>query len=176
MRWLWYKAGKFWRQATAGALSPEAEAAVRAQLTAAEYDLFGRYGHGDQWHGYRVMQALREAGQTHPALLKAALLHDVGKTRVRYTAVQRSYVTVFKRLWPRRVREWAALPREGLRPWQWSFLVQAHHPQWGAEMAAEVGCGDTAVALIRRHQDPLGEVCTAEDELLAHLQWADNQN
>jgi hypothetical protein len=55
---------------------------IAAVLSPGELALFRRFSNGDQQHGYQVMRMLLAAGDDHPALLAAALLHDVGKTQL----------------------------------------------------------------------------------------------
>ena len=170
---IWYRISQFWRQITAGSLPPSAWQEIEAVLSPPERELFRRFALGDRWHGYRVMCTLREAGHTDPDLWVAALLHDVGKTRVRFTAVDRSLEAVCRKLMPGRVQQWEQGQPTG---WQRPFVVRARHPAWSAEMAQAAGSSPTAVSLIRRHQDPLPQPTSHEDHLLQLLQWADDQN
>ena len=171
---VFYRLGQFWRIVTAVPLSPLARQEVRATLSDAEYALFGRYALSDQWHSYRVYRMLCEAGYTHPDLLTAALLHDVGKTRVSLTVWHRTWIVLGQLFWPSKLATWG----EGeARGWKRPFVVKAQHPEWGAEMAAAVGSRALAVALIRQHQDRVPETADTEiAHLLRPLQWADDQN
>lgn len=173
---LLYRAGQFWHQITASPLTAEALQEIEVQLTPAEFALYGRYSAGDQWHTYRVLRMLSEAGHTDAALLKAALLHDVGKTRAGFGPIQRSIVSLVEKLLPRTAASWGQTDWEEATWWQRPFVVSERHPEWSAEMAAAVGCSDTAVVLMRRHQDKIAFVQNKEDQLLFYLQWADNQN
>jgi hypothetical protein len=170
---MWYRISQFWRQITAGSLPPSAWQEISACLSPAELALFHRFDAGDQWHGYRVWQMLRGAGHMNRDLAVAALLHDVGKTRARFTAVDRSIESLLRRLFPRKAQVWE---QGDVGSWRRPFVVRAHHAEWSAAMAERAGSSPTAVSLIRRHQDPLPEILTSEDELLRQLQWADNQN
>ncbi len=155
-------------------LPPTAWQEIQAVLTPAECDLFQKFATGDRWHGYRVLCTLREAGHADPDLWVAALLHDVGKTRAQFTAVDRSVEAVLRLMFPRRVHRWE---QGDLHSWRRPFVVRAQHADWSAEMAQAAGSSSTAVSLIRRHQDSLPSVLTNhEDRLLSYLQWADDQN
>ena len=148
--------------------------AVTAVLAPEELTLFQRFSLSDQQHGFRVLGTLHRAGYTQPALLKAALLHDVGKTRYELTVWERSLAVLLAMVWPQRVDVWGQGEAKG---WQRPFVIKAQHPAWGAEMVAAIGGEALAVALIRRHQDVLPEADeTEEDQLLRLLQWADDQN
>ncbi|MCB0034388.1 MAG: hypothetical protein KDE51_10230 [Anaerolineales bacterium] len=171
-----YRAGQFWRLLTARPLTAVAQKDVQAQLNLEEYLLFQRYSVGDQWHGYRVMCMLREAGHSDGDLLTAALLHDIGKTRVRFTAVERSIVSVISKVRPQMVKRWEQLELHQVKWWQRPFLVNAQQPAWSAEMALAAGSTPRAVLLMKRHQDKLNDIVTEEDQLLFYLQWADDQN
>lgn len=169
-----YRLAQFWRHLTAGPLPPEAWAEIESVLSPAELALFKRFAPGDRWHGYGVWCTLREAEQKQADLAVAALLHDVGKTRVdKFTAVERSMEAVLRLLFPQRAQGWE---QGDVQSWRKPFVVRAHHAAWGADMAQSAGSSDTAVALIRRHQDPLDNIQTEEDRLLSYLQWADDQN
>lgn len=173
---LWYRVGQFGHQVTARPLSGERLKEVAEHLTPAEMGLYGRYDAGDQWHSYRVLKMLCEAGHNDPALLKAALLHDVGKTRVPFGPIQRSIVSLVEKVLPETAASWGQMRLGEASWWQRPFVVSEQHPQWSAEMAEDVGCSETAVALMRRHQDKITFIHDKEDQLLFYLQWADNQN
>ena len=120
------------------------------------------------------MSQLRQAGHTHPDLLTAALLHDIGKTRIDLQVWERVWIVLAKRILPRAIRQaWGAGAATGLKR---GLVVRAQHPAWGAEMVAAVGGRPLAVELIRRHQDKITAVVSEADQLLQLLQWADDQN
>ena len=120
------------------------------------------------------MKTLQAANHIHPDLLTAALLHDVGKTRVPLSVWERSWVVVGQVIWPKKTAVWG---QDAPLGWKRPFVVKAQHPAWGADMAAAAGSSELAVGLIRRHQDNVPETAVSEmDRLLRHLQWADNQN
>lgn len=169
-----YRVGQFWQMLTAEPLPAGVHRQVAAALPPAQLDLFDRFSANDQWHSYRVYQMLRETGREHPDLLTAALLHDVGKTRVSIGILERSLVVAMSLIWPERVRAWGSGAATG---WKRPFAVKVQHPAWGAEMAAAAGANPLAVSLIRRHQDPLPPPPHGlEDRLLGYLQRADDQN
>lgn len=172
--WFFYRLGQFWRALTAAPLSSMAQQEVAAILNAGEASLFDRLDAAGQWHSYQVFCTLRDAGYTQPDLLVAALLHDVGKTRCPLSLVERAVIVLAQAIWPGKTAAWGQ--GEAVR-WRRPFVVKAQHPTWGAEMAQAAGSTPLAVALIRRHQEPLPAIAySAEDSLLRRLQWADDQN
>jgi hypothetical protein len=169
-----YRLWQFWRNLTAKPLSAEALREITAVLTPTELALYQRYTLADQQHSYAVFCALKRAGHIQANLLAAALLHDVGKTCYPLSVWERSLVVgAMAILMPRRVKNWEQKEAVG---WQRPFVIKAQHPQWGAQMAEQAGSHPLTIALIRRHQDKMGEIITEEDRLLQHLQWADDQN
>lgn len=168
-----YRLRQFWQLVTARPLSPAAWQEIEGVLTPAEVALFRRYTPADQRHAYRVLRVLRAAGQDHPDLLAAALLHDVGKTRYRPRAWERVLGTVAERLFPGRIERWGAGEPRG---WRRPFVIRAQHAAWGAEMAAAAGSSPLTVTLIRRHQDKAVAADKGETAvLLRQLQAADDQ-
>lgn len=169
-----YRLRQFWQNVTAAPLPGDAWNEIESVLSPAEVALFRRLAASDRRHSYGVMQTLRSADHTHPALLAAALLHDVGKTRVPLTVWDRTLIVAAETAVPRRSAAWGQGTPHG---WKRPFVVKAQHAAWGAEMAAAAGSRSLTVALIRRHQDPLPEAVEHEEDRLLHwLQWADEQN
>src|SRR5690606_10928256 len=82
---LTYRLQQFWRLIRVQPFPQEAWTEVQAVLSPQEIALFRQQVTADQTHGLRVSRTLREAGESEPHLLAAALLHDVGKCRVRPT-------------------------------------------------------------------------------------------
>jgi hypothetical protein len=157
-----------------GWLKPIDDALAREYLTQAEFHLYMRMSRSERQHHLRVLQDLLSNGHTHSALLKAALLHDVGKTRFTFGLPQRIVVVVVKKLMPQRFQKWGSGDPAG---WKRSFVISMQHPQWSAEMAAAVNVPALAVELIRRHQSPLPDAPQSEaDHLLLLLQAADNRS
>lgn len=170
-----YRLWQFWQELWARPLSAQAWRHVAAHLTPAELALFRRFARSDQVHSYRVMQTLLAAGHDDPHLLKAALLHDVGKTRVRLYVWDRVLVVLGKALFPGKMAVWGQKRPSG---WRKAFVVKANHAAWGAALAEQAGSDPAVVALIRYHQDDVAAVpeTAVSHQLLLLLQWADDQN
>lgn len=179
---MFYRLGQFWRVWRARPLPVEARESITAVLTPAEITLFDQFSLSDQQHSYQVLRTLQLAGHTQPDLLAAALLHDVGKTRAPLTIWQRSLIVLGQAFVPGKTAVWG---QGNMSSWQRPFVVKAQHPAWGAEMAQTAGSRPLTIELIRRHQDTLPETPTLSgaeaavsetEQLLRHLQWADDQN
>lgn len=167
-----YRVGQFWRGLVGGALSAEATAEIAACLSPAELRLFQRQRPADQRHAYRVMRTLVVSGERRPALLAAALLHDVGKSRCGLPIWGRVAIVLAEKFAPALADAWGEGQPTG---WRRPFVVRAQHADWGADMAAAAGSPPLLVGLIRSHQSvpPAGDN-SAEASLLRRLQWADN--
>jgi hypothetical protein len=124
------------------------------------------------------LRTLRAEGYDHPALMQAALLHDVAKSEAGITVFHRVAVVLFQAFRP----AWLSWLRRDpeRRPddaWRRPFVRYLEHPAVGARWAAEAGCLPMAVSLIRRHQSPVSPSSDAvEDQLLRLLQAADDKN
>jgi len=151
----------------------EAQEALAPPLFA----LFCRMQTSEQVHSLWVYRSLRNQKETHPDLLSAALLHDVGKTLHPLTIWQRIEIVLANRIVPDAVKRWGNAPPTG---WRKPFVVAAQHPAWGAELAQKAGASPLVVLLIRRHQqepqaedgDPISE----EDFLLVRLKTYDDES
>jgi putative nucleotidyltransferase with HDIG domain len=134
-----------------------------------QWQLVARLAPFDRAHQLRVHALLLERGHTDPDLLRAALLHDVGK------ADERGRVG-----WPARVALVAlraAAPQllERLSIVRWpgplgSVYLARHHAAFGARLAAGAGASQRCCELIARHEGPAGA-----DDALAALLAADAQ-
>ncbi|HLA43712.1 MAG TPA: HD domain-containing protein [Aggregatilineales bacterium] len=143
-------------------------------LSDAEFDLYLKMSRPERQHHLRVLNDLLAAGHTHAALLKAALLHDVGKTRFRFSLPERALVVPVKAFLPGRFRQWSKSEPRG---WKRPFVISAQHPDWSADMCAVIHVNPVTVELIRRHQTRLdGNPQTETDRLLLLLQAADDRS
>lgn len=136
---------------------------VARTLTPAELVLFTRMPSFDQTHSVLVAREVeREEGDE--TLIRAALLHDCGKTVPphRVPLVYRGGVVLLRALSPRLLRALA-------RPWGplWPIYLHVHHPERGAEELEKAGSPRGVIELVRAHQRP------ATDAALRRLQRAD---
>lgn len=169
-----YRLWQLWQQLVVRPLDEQMYAEIETVLSPAQYKLFLQFGLSDQHHSYRVMKVLQGQGCEERPLLVAALLHDIGKTRVKLAVWERSLIVLAHAFTPQKMEAWGQGEAQG---WKRPFVVKAQHPAWSAEMTAAIGTHPLAVSLIRRHQDTLPKTAeTDEDKLLALLQAADDQN
>lgn len=165
---LLYRSRQFWNSLRA-APSPVARDALLDYLAPAQVDLFQRLQPGEQRHAWQVLERLKEAGETDPDLLAAALLHDVGKVKYPLSTRERVAIVLGQRFFPGAAARWGRGEARGFfRP----FVVAALHPAWGAKLAQEAGVTQRTLELIRRHQDNPND----DDPLLRRLQASDDEN
>ncbi|MGD2157008.1 MAG: HD domain-containing protein [Anaerolineales bacterium] len=169
-----YRVFQFWK-AFEGVLAPEELEPARAVLSHRQMSLFEKLHPSEQRHSLRVMRALQGQGENHPDLLKAALLHDVGKTCHPLRPFERVLIVLSEAAFPRLAERWG---QGSARGWRRPFVVAKQHPKWGAEMSADADVSPITQSLIRRHQEQLSpeEPTHLEDRLLVLLQRADDQS
>jgi putative nucleotidyltransferase with HDIG domain len=169
-----YRIWQYWKSLQS---SPGEEDLNRIRLILAPFEMvqFLKLPVPDQNHSLRVYQYLESNGELDPDLLKAALLHDLGKTQHPLNRWERILAVILRSLFPTRSREWGSGSPPGLRR---ALVVIQQHPVWGAEMALSLGCNPRTVWLIRHHESDTSEIQGSEQDLilLRKLQGADNQN
>ena len=163
-----YRTRQFW-SALAGPHFRVDTEALLPHLSPPQIALFCQMQTSEQVHGYQVLMRLQANGQTDPDLLAAALLHDVGKILHPPTVLDRVVVVLGFHFFRRRAAGWSKGTPTGLRR---PFVMAAHHPTWGADLARQADASPRTVDLIRRHHDSL----STDDPLLAELQAADDAN
>ena len=157
---------------------------LKAYLSPAQVELFQRMSVSERRHAFAVLHTLQKQGYSEKALLQAALLHDVGKVppsvrrgqvRSRVRLWHRVVVVLLQSISPALLRQ---LALDKPHSWRYPFFIQLHHASLGAEMAAQAGMSDLAVALIRcHHLVPEESGLDAQGRtLLAALKAADEEN
>ncbi len=167
-----YRTRQFWRLAMAPG-KPLPSEQMAPYLSPAQLALFLSMSPGEQHHALAVLQHLLAGGHHHPALLTAALLHDVGKILCPLSVWERTIVVVGQWLGGKRWAEWA---EEKSGCWRRPFLVAARHAEWGAQLATASGASSLTIRLIRYHHTPPAQAPARLASLLTALQEADNSN
>ena len=169
-----YRVWQF-RKSLGGSPTPDDWKIIESYLTPQELKLFTQLAVPDQNHSLRVLKVLYKQGEDDPDLLKAALLHDIGKTRYPLRRWERVFAVLLMGLFPKRVKVWGGGKPTGLRR---PLVVIQQHPIWGAEIAQEVGCSQRTIWLIKNHEmkNPEGSTQVLDLSLLKKLQEADNLN
>jgi hypothetical protein len=169
-----YRTRQFWLALQA---KPPARdlAQIQDVLNPSQAALFTRLQLSEQAHSLQVYTKLKEKGATHPDLLSAALLHDVGKCLAPLRLWERVAIVLAKAICSGQVKRWGEAPAGAsagrvvqagpqggnerangdLRTWRRPFIIAEQHPEWGARLAEQAGASPLCAALIRRHQENL---------------------
>lgn len=127
-------------------LAPREIEEARAHLSPAEFALFLGAEARDRRHSVDLFEALRAAG-AGKSELAAALVHDVGKGRLR---AWHRVAFVLLRAIPLLAGRFEAEAGAG---WQRSLWRLRHHARLGAERLEAAGSDARVVELVRRHTD-----------------------
>jgi hypothetical protein len=131
---------------------------VDRYLSSAERALFRTMSPADQQHSIDLGRRLRRDRHDNPDLIRAALLHDVGKASAPLSTLHRVVYSVASVTSPR----FAAWLGRSAAGWRRPFFVAAHHAELGAAAAERAGSAELVVRLIREHgsrgADVLGRV------------------
>lgn len=139
---------------------------ARRALPPAELALWERMPPYDRAHAIRVARAVATDPPPDELLIRAALLHDCGKTLPphRVPLLWRGVVVLLRAAHPRLLALLA-------RPWGplWPVYLHSHHPTLGARELERAGSPSALAELVRRHQD-----LAPADPALRRLQAADD--
>jgi putative nucleotidyltransferase with HDIG domain len=140
-------------------LQPEDMALLSRYLNPVERDLFLAMDEPDQHHSLRVARICAQSLANHPhvadvPLMKAALLHDIGKTGAHLRLWFRTWWVTGHRLLPW-VLDWIARRSANARPGttRHRMYVQYYHARIGVDMLRAAGVDEGVCRLV---------LCTAE--------------
>lgn len=153
--------------------SPDLELA-REYLTQRELVSFKSMSRADQVHSLRVLRlVLRAAPKAPSPLTRAALLHDIGKSRYHLAVWQKSLSVVLLRIAPSLCRKLS--DERSFGKWRAPFVVSQHHPKWSGELLRDCGADAAVIWLAEHHHDDSARLRNHEwISLLTALQAADN--
>ena len=143
----WFHLARRFVATVLGRFELENQQVLERYVSVPEHALFKAMTSADQRHCFDLFERLRVDGHSDPDLLRAALLHDVGKATVRIPVVVRVIYTLAVRLSPR-VADWLAFSGMG---WRRPFFVVTHHARLGAAAAQRAGSNERVAALIAGH-------------------------
>lgn len=131
---------------------PQDEAWVRATVTESEWLLYARLANADRRHCvFSGRELVRLLGpDADPVLVRASMLHDVGKVHAQLGTIGRSVSTVLTyALGPGRVRGWADRPG-----WRGRCGRYETHAERGADELRAAGSPPVVVAWAAGHHHP----------------------
>jgi hypothetical protein len=130
-------------------VSDDESAVLEQHLDLSQRDLFRAMSPIDQRHCLDVFYNLLRQGHSDPDLLRAALLHDIGKRGIRLW--HRVAGVLLEAFWPVLLEKLAVNHPQS---WLYGFYIYRYHADLSAELAERSGCSPSAVELIRRHHTP----------------------
>ncbi len=141
---------------------------LQKYLTDQEIILFRRLRISEQRHCLNIAYDCRSVKKNNPVLIKAALLHDVGKVESNLTLVNKSLVVLIIKL---------HIPKKLLPKFlNKALYYKKHHPELGAKGLEEIGTDTSVVFLTRYHhrnlsKDPFRsiEYPGREEDLIEYL-------
>jgi hypothetical protein len=128
------------------------DAELRRLLNAAEFDLVRQLSTPDRAHLIAVHGRLKRLGCEDRDVLKAGLLHDVGKVdgEVRVGLTHRTVAVLLNATAPE-LLDRLAIPNDSR--WRSPFHLVRAHPIHGARLARDAGCNERVCWLIEHHHD-----------------------
>ena len=143
---------------------------LKPYLNNAQLALFRNLQPSEQWHAFKVFNKLKDDGVTQPELLKAGLLHDIGKILYPLKTWERVMIVVTKQISPSLIQQWGYRKPTGFFKF---FSVASRHAELGADLISQTGASKELIELIRRHEE---NPSSNQDALLSCLQKADNSS
>lgn len=144
---------------------------VDKYLNANEKKLFYAMSIADQRHtldtAYTVIKLIPKNAQLDESLIvKAALLHDIGKQKGDISVVEKAIAVIFNKLIPEHARKIAASTRAKTNADRiaWVLYIYYYHPEIGAGFLRTINAEEKLIKLVLHHHSR--EQGTEELELL----------
>ncbi|MGB9585833.1 MAG: HD domain-containing protein [Anaerolineales bacterium] len=154
MNWK-YRVWQFWNSLVTKP-SQDDLAQVRQVLPPELNALFLQLSPYEQVHSIRVMRFLEKEGQSDVDLLRAALLHDIGKTVYRLSRWERIWIVLVKAYGKISYNKYKNIPKSDIWKyawWQRALVMAENHAQWGADLLEQYHAHQRLIWLVKHHQD-----------------------
>jgi hypothetical protein len=149
----YYRVWQF-SQAVRAAVTPDESGLVSSLLSEPEQELFEAMPLVDQRHCLDVFYSLKRRSCDDKAVLKAALLHDAGKSYNGRTMrlSERVAVVLLDAVWTRIVVLLASADPNSSR---YGFYLHANHERLGAVLLSRAGSEPDVITLVSEHERPV---------------------
>jgi predicted hydrolase (HD superfamily) len=169
-----YRTRQVW-SALHASVTPEERLWIQTLLSPTEQILFDSMDVVDQRHVLDVAYTCRERAKDWPPeeqrfLYKAALLHDIGKSKGDLTVFRRVLAVFLHYLLKEKAIQ-LAHPAKG--PWRRTLHIYFNHPRLGVAKGKAANLSPELLRLIENHHEPIGP---EDDKYLKTLKAADDLN
>lgn len=160
-------------------VTPQDMVFVDNWLSPAERELFDRMSLPDRRHclnvAYTAVElAASSTGIDRSTLIKASLLHDVGRRHGDVSTTDKVIAVLSRALFGSRIFAWGKKGRGGkVDNLRHALYVSANHAQISAELLRAAGTETAVICLVADHHKP---AATADSAELTLLRAADNLN